>query len=159
MSRVWLALLLAPVAAFAREPDFYAESADMRAPPNEIVGAVLASESFAFGSVTGEPCSYEGKQLDLDGDGVAKDWALTTKNACGWAASAAPLWLVRVDASGPRVVLKFISYSLTLGATKAHGMRHVATSRSTASRTEEQLWKFDGHAYQITRNGVTPNQE
>jgi hypothetical protein len=153
MNLSWQLLFLALSAAGAPRPDFYVEEDGLSAPPSSVVSAIVGSQSEPFTDNDDRPCAYEGKRIDLDGDGSAQDWVVTTQDACSWAASAAPVWVVR-GTDGPRVVLHFVTYSLTIGKAASHGLRHIATGRGTAAQIEEQLWKFDGRDYRLVRNRV-----
>ena len=95
-----------------------------------------------------KPCEFVGKAVSLSSEvSEPLDWVATTKNACSWAASAAPIWVLRRLDSGYRVVLFHVAYDLTLGRETQNGLRHIATARATAARAESQLWKFDGEEY------------
>lgn len=103
----------------------------------------------------GNVCEFIGKAVALSADNPETvDWIATTKNACSWAASAAPIWVLRRERSGYRVVLSYVSYDLTLGSGSQKGLRHIATARATAARVETQLWKFDGRTYKLARMHV-----
>jgi hypothetical protein len=103
----------------------------------------------------GRPCEFVGKVVALSSGGSEpQDWIATTKNACSWAASAAPIWVLRRQSGEYKVVLFHVTYDLTLGSGTQNGLRHIATARATAARTESQLWKFDGEEYKLAKMQV-----
>lgn len=101
------------------------------------------------------PCEFVGKAVALSSEGSEpEDWIATTKNACSWAASAAPIWVLRRQGDEYKVVLFHVTYDLTLGSGTQNGLRHIATARATAARTESQLWKFNGEEYKLAKMQV-----
>ncbi|MBI2768579.1 MAG: hypothetical protein HYX47_03055 [Burkholderiales bacterium] len=102
----------------------------------------------------GKACRYIGKPVALAPDAPERDWIVTTADACSWAASAAPVWVLREAGGQLQVVLFHVTYDVTVGSAAQNGLRNIATARATAARREEQLWKFDGERYQATRNTV-----
>jgi hypothetical protein len=123
--------------------------------PVAISKAVRAIAKSDFVDRAGTICRFVGKRVALDASGgPALDWVVTTADACSWAASAAPVWVVRHGAGRDQVVLFHLTYDLTIGSQASNGLRNIATARATAARREEQLWKFDGVSYQLAINRV-----
>ena len=142
-------------AAAMHAADFVVEDELLAAAPREVSGAIAAAKpENAISQRHGRRSQFIGKAVDLQGAGSARDWVATTSEGCNWAASAAPIWVVRAMPEGYAVVLRHIAYDLTVGSKSRHGMRNLATARATAARREEQLWKFDGARYRLARSRV-----
>ena len=148
------ALLLLCGAAQAR--DFHVEDDALVPVPSQVARTIRKAAPESVLGYDNKPCRLLGKAYDLQDSGSAADWIVTTADACSWAASAAPIWVVRSTKGAYSVVLSFVTYDLTIGKTGENGMRNLATARGTAARTEEQLWKFDGSVYRITRMRAKP---
>jgi hypothetical protein len=149
---------LALIALVAATPVFGAtftvEGDTLVQPPGRVASAVERRWKSEFVDRQGAPCRFIGKPIALEPSGPAVDWVLTTADACSWAASAAPVWVVRRVRETYQVVLFHVTYELTIGSVTHNGLRNIATARATAARREDQLWKFDGERYQVTSNRV-----
>ena len=120
--------------------------------PPEVKTGILQFVSESPANYDGQPCEFIGKTVALKVDGLAVDWVVTTANACDWAASAAPVWVLSKSTNGKfGVVLFHVTYDLTVGSGSQNGLHHIATARATAARREDQLWKFDGKIYQLVK--------
>ena len=138
----------------AHGTDFNVELESLGEVPSQVARSIRKAAPESLLGYDNKPCRLIGKAYDLQDSGSAADWIVTTADACSWAASAAPIWVVRSAKGVYGVVLSFVTYDLTIGKTGENGMRNLATARGTAARVEEQLWKFDGSVYRITRNRV-----
>lgn len=149
-----LPLIVALAAAPALGAGFYVEDGALVPPPDPVGSAVASVAKADFVDRSGSPCRFIGKPVALAPSGPALDWILTTADSCSWAASAAPVWVVRKIGEKYQVVLFHVTYDVTIGAATVNGLRNVATARATAARREEQLWKFDGERYQLANNRI-----
>lgn len=123
--------------------------------PQSAVAAISRTQGGIPTDYQGQACEFTGKAVALSAESSESiDWIATTKNACAWAASAAPIWVIRRDKIGYKVLLFHVTYDLTLGTGSQNGLRHIATARATAARVETQLWKFDGQTYKLVRARV-----
>lgn len=149
-----LTLIVALAAAPAFGASFYVEDGELVPPPGPVESAVAIVAKADFVDRSGSPCRFIGKPFSLAPSGPALDWIVTTADACSWAASAAPTWVVRKVGEKYQVVLFHVTYDVTIGAATVNGLRNIATARATADRREEQLWKFDGERYRLASNRV-----
>lgn len=147
-----LPLIVTLAAAPALGANFYVEDSALVPPPGPVGSAVATVAKADFVDRSGAPCRFIGKPVALAPSGPAVDWILTTADACSWAASAAPVWVVRKVGETYQVMLHHVTYDVTIGAATTNGLRNIATARATASLREEQLWKFDGERYQLANN-------
>ena len=154
MRRAALALVLALLSVFVHAATFIVEDEALKPAPSAVSDAVFARGRAGLQNNRGEPCTFIGKSVNLSLAISTDDWVVTTADACSWAASAAPVWVVRHADSGYRVVLFDVTYDLTIGSVGLNGLRNIATARATAAREESQLWKFDGDNYQLVRHTV-----
>jgi hypothetical protein len=153
MRVLFITALLLAGQAFAAT--FTVEDEDLVPVPRAVASTVQNVAKADFADPAGKPCRFVGKAVTLENNkGAATDWIVTTADACSWAASAAPVWVVRNTGGKYEVVLSHITYDLTLGSAVHNGLRNVATARATAARREEQLWVFDGNRYVVSRNTV-----
>lgn len=147
-----LPALLVAAASSSHAGTVTVEDKALVAAPKDVAATISRYEKEPLVNRDGTPCAFIGVPIALDlGAARSDSWLVTTADACEWAASAAPVWIVRQTDQGFRVVLFHVTYSITVGQAGQNGVRHVATSRSTAARYEEQLWKFDGKVYRVTR--------
>jgi hypothetical protein len=144
-----LVMLATPVSA--RAADFVVEDPALTDAPAVVVAAITSAAAEPLVDDDGTACRFLSRAVDLDGDGRATDWVATTADACAWAASAAPVWVVYNGGGRARVVLDFVTYDLTLGRPRSHGLRNIATARGTAAMVEEELWRYDGTRYRRIR--------
>jgi hypothetical protein len=147
---------LAAIAAFCTEQvhaaTFVVEDEALVPIPQSAVSTIGRTSAGVPTNYEGKPCEFVGKAVTLDsGESEPLDWIVTTKSACSWAASAAPIWVLRRLGSEYKVVLFHVAYDLTLGNGTQNGMRHIATARATAARSESQLWKLDGEEYKLAK--------
>ncbi len=150
LSATWLLLALAAPALAASTPDFTIEDDHPAIPA--AVDAVLRDAVTDLGP-SGEMwhCELIGSEIDLDGDGRTKDYAVTTADACGWGSAKGPVWLVRAGPDGYKLVLAYSGYSLSLGARKRNALREVYIGAATAAWIEESHWVFKGRRYVLAR--------
>lgn len=154
MRFIALITLLCAVEAFGAT--FVAEDEALVPVPDEVADGIARYQKKNVPTdYKNRPCKFIGKAVTLREGGPAADWVATTADACSWAASAAPVWvLVKLPDASFQVVLFHVTYDLTVGRASQNGLHHIATARATAARREDQLWKFDGKAYQISRMKV-----
>ena len=139
----------------AHAADFAVEDDSLVRVPAQVAQSIARAQQEPIIGFDKKPCRFVGKAFDLQDSGSAADWVVTTTDACSWAASAAPVWVLRKTSGGYNMVLSFVTYDLTIGKASQNGMRNLATARGTAARTEYQLWKFDGTEYRLARLRVT----
>jgi len=140
-----LFLMLVPILAAAE--DFTIEAEGLTALPMFVDTAIRSSKGFES-----DACKLIGKSVNLSDQGAKTGFIVTTANACAWGAAQGPIWVVRVVADSAELVLHYVGYSVTIGQSKKHGLRHLAISAGTATRYSYSLWKFDGATYQRTQN-------
>lgn len=133
--------VLVPTLAIAE--DFTIETEGLTALPMFVDTAIRSSKGFES-----DECKLIGKSVDLSDQGAKTGFVVTTANACAWGAAQGPIWVVRAVADSAELVLHYVGYSVTLGQSKQHGLRHLAISAGTATRYSYSLWKFDGATYQ-----------
>src|SRR6185436_8925817 len=127
-----LALLLLVAGNQPRTPDFVVEDKALVAASPQLSRFLAATTSYTDSD--DQPClQFVGKPVSLSGDAGSKDWLLTTADACGWAASAAPIFVVRSSGDRYELVLESEGYDLTLGKPISKGLRNIAIGRATAA--------------------------
>ena len=141
ITRIFIAVMIVLCSTIAVAQDFYIEENGLRPVPSTADAAIRKAESDIA------ECRFEGKTIDLDGDGNATDLVVTTQDACAWGAALGPIWVLRAEKGSFTLVLSYGGYSLTLGKTKSNGLRDIAVMTATAARTETSIWRYDGRKY------------
>jgi len=95
-------------------------------------------------------CTLIGKFVDLSGTGNSTDLIVTTENACKWATSAGPVWVLKNKGNKYNVVLNFVTVDVELLKAKSNGLRNIKTSRGTAGYAEVEFWGYTGKRYKET---------
>jgi len=153
MRLIALVTLLWVVNAFGAT--FVVEDESLIPLPSEVTAGIARFQKDMPTNYQDQPCKFIGKAVALRDSDPNVDWVATTADACSWAASAAPVWvLVKLPNGQYQVALFHVTYDLTVGSGSQNGLRHIATSRATAARREDQLWKFDGKVYQLSKMKV-----
>jgi hypothetical protein len=147
-----LAAIAALCAVQVHAATFFVEDEALVPIPQPAVSAIGRTSGGVPTNYEDKPCEFVGKAVALSSEeSEPLDWIVTTKDACSWAAGAAPIWVLRRLGAEYKVVLFRVAYDLTLGNGTRAGMRHIATARVTAARSESQLWKFDGEEYKLAK--------
>jgi len=141
---VFVIACLAPLTVAGE--DFYVEESLTPIVPS----AIQAIKKYESRSGNIFRCVLHGKFVDLAGAGNPADLVVTTKNACQWAASAGPVWVLRNEGDKFTVVLKFVTYNLEIMKEKSNGLRNIKTSRGTAGSAEVEFWAYSGRMYKKT---------
>ena len=136
-------LNLSPIIAIA--DDFYIEEKGLQPVSKSIDAAIRKTKDLDTS------CKLIGKTINLTGQGQKNDFVVTTANACEWAASAGPLWVVRGNGKTYKVVLSYLTYTLKLRNKKNNGLYAIQTSRGTASMYEIEFWSFTGKQYKKSK--------
>lgn len=136
-----LMIALHPV-CFAGE-EFYIEDETLKPVSDSITQVILSYEKDPFWKA----CKFIGKPIDLDGDGKATDFFITTGNACGWGSALGPIWFIRGVGTSYTVVLSDGGYSASLQDKKTKGLFDIIVSTGTAAREEYTKWVFNGRLY------------
>lgn len=149
--RFCLAFLVLACSMNSHAARFVVEEASLQPVPSEVLAGIALHEKSMPTDVQGRPCKFAGKTVALRDGGAAEGWVVTTTDACAWAASAAPVWVLAASKDKRyRVVLFDVTYTLTVGSASRHGLRNISTFRATATRQELRWWKFDGTAYRAS---------
>ncbi|MFZ6638451.1 hypothetical protein ACO0LL_01855 [Undibacterium sp. TC4M20W] len=121
--------------------------------PGKVVEAIKAQYKEMPVDYNEKPCRFIGKKIALRAvKDKLEDWAVTTADACSWAAASAPVWvLVKDDTNQYKLVLYAPIYDMTVGSGSQNGFHHIATARATAGWSEQLLWKFDGKVYKLAK--------
>src|SRR5437868_7064270 len=109
-----LAFIVSVAAVSAFGATFTLEDDTLVSPPELVASAVARLTKSEYVDRRGVPCRFVGRPVALEPSGPAVDWVLTTAEACSWAASAAPVWVVRRVRDTYQVVLSYVTYDLTI---------------------------------------------
>jgi len=127
--------------------DFYVEDNTLVPIPSDAEAKIRQTES---NFKEAQKCKFAGKPVDLDGDGRAEDFIVTTRGTCLWAAAAGPIWVLKKTGTSYSLVLAFTSSSLELSKRATNGLRDITISRGSAGYAEVVVWSYDGKQYQKT---------
>ncbi len=113
--------------------DFTIEDDKLGLLPRKVVSALKPSAEDAEGNA----CKYIGERIDLDGDGKATDYFVTTDNACGCGAAQCPIWIIRGSGDSYSTVLSDAGYGASLENKKTKGLANVTIWAATAGYEEK----------------------
>jgi hypothetical protein len=136
--------------SIALAADISVEDKDLRPLPAGALRVLAEAPSYRDYRELG--CHLQGTAIDLDGDGKAGDWFVTTSNGCGWGAAAGPLWLLKQPGESHVVVLASGGYDVTFGTAKENGLRSISVGMGTASHQKATRMTFDGKQYVVSKS-------
>ena len=142
------AFILVILSTLACADGFYIEKETLKSLPKPVEAAIRMQKKFGLF----KPCKLIGEAINLSDKKSDSSFIVTTSDACGWAASAGPIWIMSKINDSYNVILNFVTYSAELKTDKINGMRQIVTSRSTASLAEYELWSFGGKHYKIVKS-------
>ena len=111
--------------------------------PDSIAQVILSYEKDPIWKV----CKFEGKPIDLDGDGKAEDFAVTTADGCNCGNALCAIWVLRRTGNSYSVVLSDGGYSMNIGKQKHNGLADISFEASTTGWSQKHSWVFDGKRY------------
>lgn len=130
--------------------DFTIEDGSLRPLPKRVVLALKPSAEDPEGNV----CKYIGEPIDLDGDGKATDYFVTTDNACGCGAAQCPIWIIRGSGHLYSTILSDGGYGASLENKKTNGLANVTIWAATAGYEEKTRCVFDGRKYKKSNRRI-----
>jgi len=100
---------------------------------------------------------FVGKAVDLDGDGQARDWIVTMRDAGEAEMPLGPIWVIREVRGSFVIVLSDGGHSVILGNTKHRGLYDLTVSAESGGWTRQNVWRFDGKCYRKARENMKKN--
>ena len=140
---VLLFLLCAVAMTTASAQDVTIEDDSLSALPQDVVKVLKRGEK----KPDIKACTFIGSPIDLDGDGDATDFFVTTADACGWGAALGPIWIVRSSGRSYSLALSDVGYGATLQAQKTKGFVNITIWAATAGWESTTPWVFNGRKY------------
>jgi len=101
-----------------------------------------------------QKCELVGKAVDLDGDGRATDWIVTTRDAGEADMPLGPVWVLREVQGSFIIVLSDGGHAVSIGNTKHRGLHDLTVSAESAGWTRQSVWRFDGKSYRKARENM-----
>jgi hypothetical protein len=141
MARCIQACASVAIAAPAMAAEFSIESSDLRAVPQAVTAAVRADPSRPS-----PECTLIGMPIGLSLDEKVAGYAVTTADACDWAAATGPIWLIKTEPT-PSVVWSGHGYSLKLAGPKSHNLLEAHLRAATSGWSFDERWVYDGRRY------------
>jgi hypothetical protein len=134
--------------------DFLIEDDDLQPVPADVVPVIqkVVGRDPECGVKAG---NLRGRPVDLDGDGRALDWIVTTTNTCLWGAAVGPIWVVRRQDGSSTLVLANGGYQATVGQAKRNGLRQISIEAASAGWERAAMFDFDGSKYVATSDETT----
>lgn len=123
--------------------DFTIEDGRLAPLPKKVVLALKPRAEDPEGNV----CKYIGETIDLDGDGKAADYFVTTDNACQCGAALCPIWIIRGTGDAYSTVISDGGYGASVGKKNTKGLANITIWAVTAGYEEKAHYVFDGRAY------------
>jgi hypothetical protein len=136
-----LMIALQPV-CFAGE-EFFIEDETLKPVSDSITQVILSYEK----EPDWKTCKFIGKPIDLDGDGKAEDFAVTTADGCNCGNAICTIWVLRRTGNSYSVVLSDGGYSMNVGKQMHNGLADISFEASTAGWSQKSSWQFDGKRY------------
>ncbi|MFA5179954.1 MAG: hypothetical protein WC405_01420 [Syntrophales bacterium] len=130
------------------DAQFYIEDKALKPVPDSIVQPILKSEK----AEEWKACKFIGKTIDLDGDGKAEDFAVTTEDGCNCGNAICTIWVLRYSGNHYTVILSDGGYSMSIGKKRQKGLADISVEASTAGWSQKNVWVFDGKRYIKVKN-------
>lgn len=92
-------------------------------------------------------CEFIGEPVDLDGDGKATDFFVTTADGCSCVRKLCPVWIIRGSRQSYSLVLSYRGDGMSLEKQKRKGLANVVIWATTEEWEESTRWVFDGRTY------------
>ena len=92
-------------------------------------------------------CEFIGEPIDLDGDGQATDFFVTTAEACACVRTLCPIWIIRGSRQSYALVLSYKGDGASLEKQKRKGLANIVIWAQTEEWEESTHWVFDGRTY------------
>ena len=110
--------------------------------PKSVETSIRAQKNFEFSN-----CKLKGQLINLTDSEKASDYVVTTSEACGWGASAGPIWVVAKLDGSYTVLLATSAYTVAMHKNKNHELHQVVTTSGTAGHASYTRWGFTGKNY------------
>ena len=135
-------LILAAFSICSAE-QFCIEDESLKPVPAVVVRTILATEKDS----DWKTCKFIGKQIDLDGQGKAEDYVVTTADGCLCGNVLCTIWVLRRTGGSYVVVLSDGGYSMKLLKQRHNGLADIFLEASSAGWSQQSSWQFDGKQY------------
>lgn len=123
--------------------DFTIEDGRLAPLPKKVVSALKPGAE----DPEGNGCKYLGETIDLDGDGKATDYFVTTDNACQCGAALCPIWIIRGAGDVYSTVISDGGYGASVEKKNTKGLANITIWAATAGYEEKVRYVFDGRTY------------
>ncbi|HAE99784.1 MAG TPA: hypothetical protein DCO68_12125 [Methylophilaceae bacterium] len=142
MNKLYLLIALFMFLNNVYAEEFNIEETNLKALPNSVESVVRNSKKFAFAE-----CNLIGKAVNLSDSNNPFEYIITTEPACGWGASAAPVWVVAKINGTYAVLLETTTTAVETIKNKNHGLHQLVETSGTAGHASYTRWGFNGKNY------------
>lgn len=143
MITLYLFLFYAVAPAMAAAQDFAIDDPLLSALPKDVEKALSVSKK----DPEIKTCEFIGEPIDLDGNGKATDFFVTTADGCACVRTLCPIWIIRGSGQSYAIVLSYKGDGLSLLKPKGKGLANIVIVAATEEWEESTRWVFDGHTY------------